>query len=112
MPEDAEKLTPEPQPEASPESTTPSPRKRRRWGRTLLRVFLVLFLLTAIFHRPLFNTGLRLALIKVAARQDVTLDVKFSGTIFTNLDVRDVSAYPTGKAPSPVEKITIESVRL
>src|SRR5688500_12078429 len=112
MPDDAEKLTPEPQPEAYPESTTTSQRKRRRWGRKLFRDSLILCLTTAIYHRPLFHTGLRLALIKVAARQNVTLYVKFSGTIFTNLDVRDVSAYPTGKAPSPVEKITIESVRL
>lgn len=77
-----------------------------------MRAFLVLLLLVVIFHRPLFHTALRLALIKVAARQNVTLDVHFAGTIFTNLDVRDVTAYPTGKAPSPVEKITIESVRL
>src|SRR5215213_3726194 len=85
---------------------------RRGWFRRTLRVLGVLLLLAAIFHRPLFHTGVRLLLIKVAARQNLTLDVHFSGSIFTNLTVRGVRAVPTGKAPSPVRKIEIERVRL
>ncbi len=114
MPEDADNHSPESQPEASsPANSTPSPvRKRRRFGRRILQLFLILLLLAAIFHRPLLHTGLRLALIEVAARQNVKLDVDFSGSIFTNLVLQNVRAYPTGAAPSPVEKITIESVRL
>ncbi len=71
-----------------------------------------MLLVVAIFHRPLFHTAARLVLIKVAMGQNVKLDVKFSGTIFTNLTVKDVQALPTGKGPSPVEKITISSVTL
>ncbi|HEY2342441.1 MAG TPA: hypothetical protein VGH90_05390, partial [Chthoniobacteraceae bacterium] len=40
------------------------------------------------------------------------LDVHFSGSFFTNLEVRDIEAAPNGSGPTPVEKISIQSVRL
>lgn len=55
---------------------------------------------------------MRLFLIKLAAKQNLTLDVHFSGSIFTNLVVEGVHATPTGAGPSPVRKIDIERVRL
>lgn len=100
--------------ESTVESTQPSPQPKRRRSllRRIGRALLIVFLLVAIFHRPLFHTVARLALIKVAARQNLTLEVHFSGTIFTNLTVEGVRARPTGTAPSPVEKIDIERVHL
>ncbi len=87
------------------------PRPRRRFRRALRWVGLVLLVL-AVFHRPLFHAGVRLLLIKVAARQNVALEVSFSGNIFTNLTVSGVRATPTGKAPSPIRRIEIERVQL
>lgn len=100
-------------PEDTPNPRSPTaPPRRRRWLRALLKYVGLVLLLVAIFHRPLFYTVARLALIQIAAKQNVKLEVHFEGTIFTNLTVRNVQAFPTGKGPSPVEKITIESVRL
>jgi hypothetical protein len=100
------------EPAEKPQPTTQKSPKRRGWLKRFFKIFGVLMLLAAIFHRPLFHNGVRLLLIKVAARQNLTLDVRFSGTIFTNLTVEKVSAVPTGKGPSPVRKIAIERVRL
>jgi autotransporter translocation and assembly factor TamB len=100
---------PEPEKKEEPAKT---PKPRRKWLRRTLWGLLILTVVVAVFHRPLFHTGVRLLLIKVAARQNLTLDVHFSGTIWTNLTVRDVQALPNGKGSTPVEKITIEHVRL
>lgn len=97
-----------PEPEKTP---APAPKKRGRLRR-LLKWFGIFLLVLIVFHRPLFHTGVRLVLIQVAAKQNVTLDVTFSGNIFSNLTVSGVHAVPTGKAPSPVRKIDIEKVRL
>lgn len=70
----------------------------------------IVLLVLAIFHRPIFFAVARLALIKIAAKHNVKLDVRFEGTIFTNLSVLNVHATPTG--PTPVELISIEAVRL
>ena len=90
--------------------TTPPPKRggfRRvlRWGGILLLIVLV-------FHRPLFHAGMRLFLIQIAARQNLKLDVHFSGSVFTNLVLEGVHAVPRGAGPSPVRKIDIERVRL
>ena len=93
-------------------TTTPSPAPPRRgWFRRALRWFALMLLVVAIFHRPLFHTGVRLLLIQVAARQNVKLDVAFSGSIFTNLTIANIRALPTGSGPSPVRRIEIEKVR-
>ncbi|MEP6667876.1 MAG: translocation/assembly module TamB domain-containing protein [Chthoniobacter sp.] len=97
-----------------PETEKPSTIKptKRGWFRRVLRWFGVFLLIVAVFHRPLFHTGVRLLLIKVAAKQNLKLDVHLSGSIFTSLVVEGVHAVPTGKGPSPVNKIDIERVRL
>ena len=69
-------------------------------------------LVVAIFHRPLFDAGVRLALIEVAARNNLKLDIHLSGSIFTNLTIQGIHAVPTGSAPNAVRKIDIERVRL
>ncbi|TCO91083.1 autotransporter translocation and assembly factor TamB [Chthoniobacter flavus] len=98
-----------PEPEKKP-SAPKAP--KRGWFRRVLRWTGILLLVVIIFHRPLFHVGMRLFLIKLAAKQNLTLDVHFSGSVFTNLIVEGVHAVPTGKGPSPVRKIDIERVRL
>ncbi len=88
-----------------------APPKRGRFRR-VLRWIGIFLLGVAIFHRPLFHGVARLLLIKVAAKQNVKLDIHFSGTIFTNLAVEGVHATPTGSGPSPVRHIDIDRVRL
>lgn len=90
----------------------PAPKPKRHLWRRIFKWAGYTTLVVAVFHRPLFHTGVRLLLIEVAAKQNLKVDVHFSGSIFTNLTVEGVSAVPTGKAPSPVRKIEIERVRL
>src|SRR5688500_7387766 len=101
-------MPPMPEPEKPP---APQPPKRG-WLRRACRWLGVLVLVVAIFHRPLFHAGMRLLLVQVAMRQNVKLEVSFSGTVFTNLTVAGVRAIPTGAGPSPVRRIEIERVRL
>src|SRR4051812_42553713 len=84
--------------------------RRRGWFRRTMKWLGIVLLVLAIFHRPIFFAVARLALIKIAAKHNVKLDVRFEGTIFTNLSVLNVRATPTG--PTPVENISIEAVRL
>ncbi len=98
-------------PEPTPPSVKPKPRKRG-WFRRVLRWFFVLLVLVAIFHRPLFHHGVRLALHLVAARMHMKVDLQSSGTIFTNLTVERIHAEAVGDFPNPVRRIDIDRVRL
>ncbi|HEX8295249.1 MAG TPA: translocation/assembly module TamB domain-containing protein, partial [Chthoniobacteraceae bacterium] len=95
-----------------PEPTAKIKKPKRSWFRRLLRWVGVLLLLLAIFHRPLFHFTVRFALRMAAARSHVTLDLRTSGTIFTNLTVAGVHARPDGKGVTPIRAIDIERVRL
>src|SRR4051812_36588731 len=101
-------------PEETPARKVAAPAKPRPrgWFRRGLKWVGIFLLIVAIFHRPLFAMVARFALIKVAARNNLKLDVHFSGTIFTNLTVRDIRAVPNGAGPTPVENIAIEAVHL
>ncbi len=99
-----------PMPETESPPVTAPPKRAR--GRRVLRWLGILLLVVVVFHRPLFLTGMRLLLVQVAAKQNLKLDVHFSGSIFTNLTVEHIHAVPTGHAPSPVRRIDIERVRL
>jgi len=82
-------------------------KKHRGWLRRSFLLLLGLVVLTVIFHRPL----VRFVVIRIAARQHLTVDFNFSGTVFTNLTLRDVRAVPNGTGPTPVERITIGQMR-
>jgi hypothetical protein len=97
-------------PEKEKPNAPPKPKRRRL--RRVLKWMGWLLLFAAVFHRPLFDAGVRLALIEVAARNHLKLDVHLSGTIFTNLTVQGIHAAPSGTGPSPVQKIDIERVHL
>ncbi len=92
---------------------SPSPLKPKRgWFRRALRWMVIALLVAVIFHRPLFHFTVRLALRAVAARMHLALDLRTSGTIFTNLTVEDVRARAEGDGPTPIRVIDIKEVRL
>ncbi len=99
-----------PEPTTAPAPLKPKP--PRGWFRRALRGLLVLALLAAAFHRPLFHAGARLALITVAARMHLKADLHLSGSVFTNLTVAGIRADPVGAFPNPIHRLAIDRVRL
>src|SRR5678815_1826926 len=102
-------------PEPAEPASLPKRAKGNRPRSCLRRVFhfaLWALLIVVIFHRPLFHHAARLVLVQLAARHNLSLDVHFSGTIFTNLTIERIRAEPNGNGVTPVEKIQIERVRL
>ncbi len=90
----------------------PAPKPRRAGLRKFRRIALGILLIIAVFHRPLFHAGLRLALIQIAHRQNLSLDVQFSGNIFTQLTTDHLRMRPSGQLPTPVQRIDIEHLQL
>ncbi len=86
--------------------------KKRGWFRRVLRWLGVIMLIAAVFHRPLFHHGVRVALRIVAARMHMKVDLHTSGSIFTNLTIERIHAEPVGDFPNPLRKIDIARVRL
>ena len=52
-----------------PEATAPPQSRRGKWRRFFLRGLLLLGAAALLLHQPLLTAGLRLALIRLAARQ-------------------------------------------
>ncbi len=103
-------MPPMPEPKTAQAKTPPKP--KRGWFRRALRWGLVALLIAAIFHRPLFHGGARLALIAVGARMHLKVDLHLSGNVFTNLTVEGVRAEPVGTFPNPIRQLAIDRVRL
>lgn len=100
-----------PDPAPTPADAPPRP-KKRGFFRRFLRWFGIFLLVVIIFHRPLFHATVRFALRTVAARMHIELDLRTSGTIFTNLSIENVKARATGAGPTPIKLIDIQRVRL
>ena len=100
-----------PEPTTAPAKT--APKKKRGWFRRAVRWALVLLLVAAVFHRPLFHHGVRLAARLLAPRLlHLKVDLHLSGSIFTNLTVEGLRAEPVGDFPNPVRLLAIERLRL
>jgi len=85
-------------------------RKRRRWLRRVGWTFLILFLLLAIFHRPIIFEGTRYFIVRAAKQQKLDLDYKIGGSIFTTLTVTNLAAKPT--EPGPIQRLEIGEINL
>ncbi len=82
---------------------------RRTWLKRAGIALGVLVLLLLAFHRPILLTvGRRLA-IKFAAKENLRLDCRLEGSIFTNLVVRNLRIVPAG--PTIVESIDADYIR-
>ncbi|MFN2508500.1 MAG: translocation/assembly module TamB domain-containing protein [Chthoniobacterales bacterium] len=67
-------------------------------------------LLLVVFHRPLLQAIGRRAAIHFAAKENLKLDCRVEGTIFSGVIVRNVHAIATG--PSAVQAADVELVRV
>ena len=79
----------------------------RRRALIALGIFCALLL---IFHRPLLlYIGRKIALHQ-AAKENLKIEFRLEGSVFTNLTVRNLHAVPTG--PSDVESIDVDLARV
>ncbi len=91
------------------ESRTDPKTARRSRRKRIWRVLGLILLLVVIFHRPiLLGIGRRVA-IHFAAKENLKLDCRLEGSIFSNLIIRNLRVVPTG--PSAVESIDAGYVR-
>ena len=93
-----------------PEATAPPQSRRGKWRRFFLRGLLLLGAAALLLHQPLLTAGLRLALIRLAARQNVQLELEVKGSVWTHLTIQNLRAVSTGS--SPLELITVERLRV
>ena len=96
-------------PETKPAPASPKP--KRKWWVRLLRGTLWTLLFLAIVHRPLILVGGPAIARMIAKTKHLDLSLKVSGSIFTNLTVSEVRVKPTGTGPTPIESISIDSLR-
>ena len=79
----------------------------RRRAFIALGIFCALLL---IFHRPLLLYIGRKIALHYAARENLKLEFRLEGSVFTNLTVRNLHAAPSG--PSDVESIDVDFARV
>ena len=83
--------------------------RRGEWRRRALIALAIFTVLLLIFHRPLLHgLGHRIA-VRSAAKENLKLDFRLEGNVFTNLTVRNLHAVPTG--PTIVESLDVDFVR-
>ena len=85
------------------ENSQPKGRRRRRvW-------ILLIFALLVIFHRPILLGGLHWFAVRSAAKQNLRLDFRAEGNLFTALTIRNLHISPTG--PAAIESADADYVR-
>jgi autotransporter translocation and assembly factor TamB len=83
---------------------------RGKWRRRVLITLGIVGGLFLIFHRPiLLGLGHRIAL-HYAAKENLKIEFRLEGSIFTSLIIRNLHAVPTG--PSDVESIDLDRARV
>ncbi len=80
--------------------------RRRRKG---VLVWLLLFALLALFHRPILFNIIQKAARHYAAKENLRADFRLEGTLFTGLIVRNLHVVAMG--PSGVESIDADFIR-
>ena len=80
------------------------------WRRRAIIASAIFITLVLIFHRPLLlGLGHRIAL-HYAAKENLKLEFRLEGNVFSNLTVRNLHAVPTG--PSDVESVDVDLVHV
>ncbi len=85
------------------------PRRKRSWIRWLLIGLGSLILLLLVFHGPILRSVLHTAAVKVAAGQNLKLDLRVEGNVLGGVTLRNVHATATG--PSAVQSLDADLIR-
>ncbi len=91
----------------------PKAAKKRRWWKWLKRVSLVLLALlvvVAVFHKTIIFEGTRYFVVRAAKQQNLDLDYRIEGSIFSRLRVYDLVGKPTEKGP--IERLEVGEILL
>jgi len=80
------------------------------WRRRALIALGIFCALLLLFHRPLLLYVGRKTALHYAAKENLKLEFRLEGSVFTNLTVRNLHAAPTG--PSDVEPIDVDLARV
>ena len=91
-------------------ATSDMVKPRRRWLKRLGIGFLVLVVLLAIFHRPLFFEGTRYFIVRAAKQQHLDLSYDVSGSIFTTLTISNLRGVPTEQGP--IQRLEVGTLNL
>ncbi len=83
---------------------------RRPWWRRVMRVILWILLGVVLFHRPLVHYGGRWLAIRLARAENVTLDLRIEGNVWTGLEIHDVRATRLGPGRAPVESLSLDRI--
>jgi len=86
------------------ENSQPKGKRRRRV------LILLVFALLVIFHRPILLGGLHWFAVRSAAKQNLGLEFRAEGNLFTALTIRNLHISPTG--PAAIESAAAEYVRV
>jgi hypothetical protein len=92
------------------DSSNPDERRRRPWLKWTGVTLLILLVLLAVFHRPIVFSVTRYFLVRAARQQNLDIDYKMGGSIFTTLTVSHLKATPT--EPGPIQRLEIERIYL
>ncbi len=94
----------------NPQTINPPP-KRRSWLRRILRTFGIGLLLVLLFHRPIVHHGGRWVAIRVARSQNIDLDLRIGGNLWSGIEFTGIRAQPLGSGPSPIERLSLDRLR-
>ncbi|MBV9733232.1 MAG: hypothetical protein JO275_10675, partial [Verrucomicrobia bacterium] len=84
---------------------------RTRWLRYLLSGTVLGLLLTVIFYQPIFFGLAHFIAQQVANSQNLTIEFKIHGSIFTNLTLQDIEVRPKpGNTVFPVEQLVVKRI--
>ncbi len=84
--------------------------QHRNWRRRALIALGILGGLFLIFHRPLLLGLAHRIALHYAAKENLKLEFRLEGSVFTNLIIRNLHAAPIG--PSDVESIDVDLARI
>ena len=91
-------------------ATSETPKPPRRWLRRIGIGLLVIVVLLAIFHRPLFFEATRYFVVRAAKQQHLDLSYDVSGSIFTTLSISNLRGNPTEQGP--IQRLEIGTLNL
>ncbi len=86
------------------------PRARRPWWLRVFRAGLWALLVLAIFHRPIVHYGGRWAAIYFAKKENIALDLKIDGNLWSGLEISGIRATRIAPASAPIETLTLDRV--